>query len=183
MGKAGRPVGVKDVGKRNNTEFTTERKNKFLRHLSKHGNVSSAATAVGVSRATIYAAARRDERFKDRLEMAKDKAVSGLEDEMEKRIYQGDEKFEYYVDEDGVERLKKRTVSKDNNLLVRALEANDPDKYGKKTGDKSVVVNAVGDSAISKLAEFLKVDLPDHALPALSDKSNEVEGEFTEESP
>ena len=174
---AGRPKGVRDMKgtKRKNTRFDVKLKQKFLKHLEKHGNVSKAADYVGVSRPTVYLAARNDERFQERIDMAKDKAVANLEDEMEKRIYQGDETLVYNYDDQGEEKLVKKTVSKDNNLLMRALEANDPQKYSKKTHEtKDVNVNVSGDSAINKLAEFLSVELPDNSEKEVSEK--EVEG-------
>lgn len=157
----GRKKGTRDLGPRKNKSFDIKAKQKFIRHLEKHGNMGAAADHVGVSRTTVYKAMKKDERLRERVEIAKDRAVQNLEDEMEKRIYEGNEKIEYGYDPDGVEYKKKRTVEKDNNLLVRALEANDPAKYSKKTQNTNVNVEVDGNSALNKLAEFLKISLPD----------------------
>lgn len=157
-GKAGRPAGLPEVGRKERVTFDTKRKRRFLKKLEQCGVLSEAAASVGVSRNNIYKVMEKDKNFKERVEIAKEKSVAKLEQEFEDRVFNGNEKMEY----DGKGNLVRRTVTKDNNLLTKALEANMPEKYGKKTGDggNNTIVN-IGDSAIDKLAAFLKVDLPE----------------------
>lgn len=152
----GRPKGTPSLGTKGYNRFDLPRKKRFLKKLEASGSLTEAAAAVGVARNTIYKAMDKDEKFKARVEIARERATANLEVELNDRIYKGNEKLEY--DADG--KLVRKTVTKDNNLLSRALEANMPEKYGKKN-DTNVQVNVVGDSAINKLAAFLKVDLPE----------------------
>jgi len=156
-GKKGRPKGVKEIGRKRHVKFTPEKKRAFLRQLSKHGNVRGAAGKVGISRLTVYEHMRKDPNFKERVERAKDQALGELNDEFYDRIYNGNEKLEY--DEDG--NLIKKTVQKDNKLLEKALESQDPDSFGKNDKRTNINVNVDGASALDKLAEFLKVEAPE----------------------
>lgn len=172
----GRPKGTPAISKKAPTKFTVERKRRFLTKLESCGILSEAAASVGVSRNTIYKVMERDEKFKQRVEIAKERSVAKLEQEMEDRIYNGNEKMEY----DGDGNLVRRTVTKDNNLLGRALEANMPEKYGKKQ-EGNTQINVVGDSAISKLADFLKVDLPEKDITPKEDEDDVLEGDWEED--
>jgi hypothetical protein len=156
-GKKGRPKGVKEIGRKRHVKFTPEKKRAFLRQLSKHGNVRSAAGKVGISRLTVYEHMRKDPNFKERVERAKDQALGELQDEFYDRIYNGNEKIEY--DEKGD--IIRKTVQKDNKLLEKALDAQDPETYGKKDQRTNINVNVDGASALDKLAEFLKVEAPE----------------------
>lgn len=154
--KSGRPKGSKSLTSKPHVRFDINAKAKFLKRLERNGSVSDAASFVGISRDTVYKAAKSDPRFKERMEIAKERCVAKLEKELDDRLYSGNEKVEY----DGEGNVTKRTVTKDNTLLTKALEANYPEKYGKRGegGDTTIVV---GDSAISKLAAFLKVSMPE----------------------
>ena len=154
----GRPVGVKEISRKSHIKFTSEKKRAFLRHLAKHGNIRSAAGSVGISRLTIYHHIRNDPNFKDRVEKARDQALGVLQDEFYERIFNGNEKIEY--DDEG--NVIKRTVQKDNKLLEKALESQDPESFGKNSqgNQGGVNVNISGGSGLEKLAEFLNVEMP-----------------------
>lgn len=170
---AGRPAGVPEIGRKERVVFDTKRRRRFIKKLEQCGVLSEAAASVGVSRNNIYKAMERDPAFKERVEIARERSVANLEKEFEDRIYNGNEKMEY----DGDGKLMRRTVTKDNNLLARALEANMPEKYGKKTDSNggNTIIN-VGDSAIDKLAAFLKVDLPEREV-----NNDAIEGDYNRE--
>lgn len=181
LGSTGRPKGSRSLTQKPVVRFTTKVRKKFLEHLSKHGNFSDAAVHAGISRHTAYSAMTRDPKFKDRVEIAKERCVANLEKELTSRIYDGNVKSEYGAD--GA--LFRKTVTHDNNLLIRALEAHAPEKYGKKSeGSGDTTIINVGDSAISKLAAFLKVDLPvsEKAIEgSVEDASDEIEDAEWEE--
>lgn len=151
--------------------------NKFLKRLEKTGNMVDAASFVGVVRGTIYKKMERDVKFKQCVELARERALAGYERELDNRIYEGNSKEEY----DGEGNLTRRTVTKDNTLLVKALEVSDRDKWGKPEANKgnTTIVN-VGDSAVSKLAAFLKVDLPETEKEVGKGSEDTVEGEWEE---
>lgn len=171
-GKNGRPAGVPNIGRKPHAKFDINRKRRFIKKMEACGIITEAAEYVGISRLTVYKAMEKDPRFKERVEIAKERSNARLEREMQSRIYEGNEKLEY----DGEGNLTKKTVTKDNALLVKALEANMGEKYGKKTENTNINVNVdVGESAIDKLASFLKVDLPEKEVnPA-------IEGEWQED--
>ena len=171
----GRPVDQPALDYKAPTKFTVEKKRKFLKKLERCGILAEAAASVGVSRNTVYKNMERDEKFKERVEISRERSVARLEKEMEERIYEGNEKFEY----DGSGQLVRRTVTKDNNLLTKALEANDPQKWGKKS-ESNTQVNVIGDSAIAKLADFLKVDLPERDITPNRNEDDALEGDWEE---
>ncbi len=163
----GRPKGSKNKkGKTGRyVVFDAAKKRKFLKQLERHGSVRAAAASVGISRFTAYAHISKHEKFAEKVEIAKDKALSNLEDELCDRLYNGNETLEYDADDN----LIKRIVKKDNDLLKIALKAQDSERYGDKAG-ATVSVNIDAGSAVDKLAAFLKVELPDN--------SNDIEGSF-----
>ena len=170
--EVGRPVGVPEVGRKEIVKFDLKRRKRFIQKLSQCGILSEAAAFVGVSRNNIYKVMAKDANFKECVERAKEKSVARLEQEFEDRLYNGNEKIEY--DADG--KVLRKTVTKDNNLLTRALEANMPEKYGKKsTGPSTEVTINVGDSALDKLAAFLKADLPEKEVNQV------IEADYQEE--
>lgn len=151
----GRPKGVPELDRKTVVRFDTPRKKRFLKALEKGKTISESAASVGVARNTIYKAMERDETFKALVEIAQEKAASALEKELQDRIFEGNKKIVY--DEAG--KVISTTVTKDNALLSKALEANMPEKYGKKPTNETKVQINVGDSAIAKLASKLNVDL------------------------
>lgn len=174
----GRPPGAKNLSTKPHKRFDAEAKKKFLKVYERCGILTEAATAAGVSRHTVYKALNSDEVFKERFEITKDRCLAKLEKEFDDRIYSGNEKIEY----DGEGQITKRTVTKDNNLLVKALEVHAPEKYGKKadTSTQNVQIN-IGDSAIDKLASFLKVDIHEERAKAPpEDGDNMIEAEWEE---
>lgn len=178
LGSTGRPKGSRSLTQKPVVRFTTKVRKKFLEHLSKHGNFSDAAVHAGISRHTAYSAMTRDPKFKDRVEIAKERCVANLEKELTSRIYDGNVKSEYGAD--GA--LFRKTVTHDNNLLIKALEANAPEKYGKKSDVGDTTIINVGDSAISKLAAFLKIDLPsaEKSIEGTTEESEEDDIEDAE---
>lgn len=153
----GRPKGVPELDRKTITRFDTPRKKRFLKSLEKGRTISESAASVGISRNTVYKAMERDDTFKALVEIAQEKAASALEKELQDRIFEGNKKVVY--DENG--EVITTTVTKDNALLSKALEANMPEKYGKKPTNETKVQINVGDSAIAKLASMLKIDLQD----------------------
>ena len=162
----GRPKGLKDTKPRKKyVHFTPALKWKFLDTLAANGSIRASAALVDISEFTIFAHMRKDDHFNDLVETALAKYLSKLEDEFQKRIFEGNETLEY--DGDGV--LIRKVVKKDNDLLKMALKATDKEKYGDKGNSTNVTIDA--NSAIGKLAEFLKLDLPDNS-------TKEIEGDF-----
>lgn len=142
--------------------FTATRRNKFLRALEKTGNINSAAAHAGVSRPTVYALMKRNERFAERVQMAKDKACGALEEEAVRRARDGVVKHKYYKgelirDKDG-KPVEEREYS--DTLLAKLLEAAAPELYGKKSSVnvKQDITVTTQDSAKDKLAKLLGFD-------------------------
>jgi len=175
-GKPGRPAGGKNLTTKPYAKFDVNGKIKFLRRLEKTGQVADAASFVGVSRDTVYKAAQKDPRFKEKMDIARERCVAKLEKELDERLYKGNEKVEY----DGGGNVLRKTVTKDNALLTKALESHYPEKYGKKSEQKSDTTIVIGDSAISKLAAFLKVDLPEKEVGGVIEDEEAIEGEWEE---
>lgn len=156
--RRGRPVGSKSLSMKPPVKFTPQKKRKFLEILSKTGNINASAAAVGVSRATIYKLTSKDKVFRERVEMAKDKALGILELAAVKRGVEGVEVI--LRDRNGKAIGTKREYS--DRLLIKMMEANDPDRHRGNSGgaiDINVNVNAQ-DSAKNKLASMLDIQLP-----------------------
>ena len=152
----GRPKGIPELARKPRKKFTTEIKRRFLKELEKHGNIKAAAAVVGMSRVTIYAHIQKNEAFADRVEMAKDKALAKMEEEHLARTMGGAETVVY----DGEGNIVTRTVKKDTKPIESRLRVLDPERYGKNGGgDTNININ-IGQSAKAKLAELLKIDLP-----------------------
>lgn len=164
---------VPQLGRKSHTRFDNTRKRRFIAKLEKDGIISKAAASVGISRITVYKAMEKDETFKQRVEIAKERADARLEEEFQRRIYEGNEKVEY----DGEGNVMRKTVTHDNALLTKALESHFPERYGKKTESNVNVKVSVEDSAISKLANFLNVELPEDE----KEINPEIEGDYWEE--
>ncbi|AHX01160.1 hypothetical protein M316_0095 [Nitrincola phage 1M3-16] len=137
------------------TMFDVNKQREFLRQLSMHGNLTTAASSVGIVRQTVYELMKRDPKFSARVDIARAKAVGGLENELYDRIFNGN-KVKVY---DGEGNLITETVKHDNALLLKALEANDRERYG-KTPSGGVTVNVDTTSNVAnKLSQLLGVDV------------------------
>lgn len=155
-GNKGRPKGRKDKKPRKKyVEFTPALQWKFLDTLSKNGNIKAAAGVIDISTANVYKFIREDEHFSDLVDTALAKYLAKCEDELSKRVFEGNETLEY----DGEGTLVRRIVKKDNDLLKLALKAADRERYSERP--ISVDVNVDTNNAIGKLAEFLKLDAPE----------------------
>jgi hypothetical protein len=71
------------------TTWTPKKKEKFLKHLAKHGNVTAACLASGIKRSTAYDIKNSDPEFYKQWEDAVDAATDLLILEMKRRAYKG----------------------------------------------------------------------------------------------
>jgi len=69
-----------------NTRITTEQKNKAIEVYAEVGTVLKASQVAGVSRQTIYEEMKRDRSFKKTMTDAKQSYIEGLEDVLDRRI-------------------------------------------------------------------------------------------------
>ena len=106
------------------TEFTSERKEKFLEVLSETCNVSRSAEAIGVSRQTIYQHVDKDPDFATAFEKARMLGAYSLEDEMVRRGKEGILKPIFYKGQE-VGQVKEYS----DTLLIVLAKGALPDKY------------------------------------------------------
>lgn len=165
----GRPKGVPELGRKPGKAFNTERKRKFLKALADTGSVSKACSAVGISRMTAYQHRQKHQAFAERWELAMAKATASFEELYHDRVREGDEVVEY--DENG--NVVKRTVKKAAKPVEGVLKTLDPDKYNPRSNSEVNVNVNTGESAVTKLAELLKVKLPEK-------DEREINGEYEE---
>ena len=165
----GRPRGVPELARKPGKAFNTERKRKFLKALSETGSVSKACSAVGISRMTAYQHRQKHQAFAERWELAVSKATASFEELYHDRVREGDEVVEY--DQDG--NVVKRTVKKAAKPVESVLKTLDPDKYNPRSNSEVNVNVNTGESAVTKLAELLKVKLPEK-------NEREINGEYEE---
>lgn len=174
----GRPKGSISTKKRKKyTRFNKARRNKLLAALEKHGNMAAACAAAGVTKATVYNYTVKFPEFKEEIEMAKDRCLDNLEDEFNKRLYEGTVTTEY----DAEDKVTKRIVKQDNDLLKVALRALCPERYS--TPVDGATVNIEVGSAVEKLAGMLKIDMPKKALEDNTQAGNDgdvIDGEYEE---
>lgn len=169
----GRPKGIPELARKPGKVFNTERKRKFLKALSETGSVSKACSAVGISRMTAYQHRQKHNAFAERWELALAKATASFEELYHDRVREGDEVTEY--DSDG--NVTKRTIKKAAKPVESVLKTLDPDKYAPKSNSNVNVNVQTGDSAINKLAEMLKIKLPQKSEKELN---KEIEGQWEE---
>lgn len=110
------------------TKLTPEKKIAFLAALAETGNVSRAATAIGMSRVAVYEWRDDDEEFAAAWERAKRVGMGLLEDEALRRAHDGTEKPVFHQ---GLQCGTVREYS--DTLTIFLLKAHDP-KYREKTG-------------------------------------------------
>jgi hypothetical protein len=107
--------------------FTADRQTAFLERLAEGGNVMSAASAVGITRATAYAARERDEAFADSWDEALERYGASLEQELHKRIFDGVPRPIFQRGE-----LVGHEALKSDRLLEIALKAHRPERYSER---------------------------------------------------
>ena len=72
--------------------LTAEKKKRFLEHLAKHGNVSAACLAGGISRTRMYQVRNEDEKFAELWNSAEEIAVDLMILEAKRRAQKGTRK-------------------------------------------------------------------------------------------
>jgi hypothetical protein len=112
---------------RSYVHFTADRQAAFLQRLAEGGNVMAAATAVGITRATAYAARERDEAFADAWDEALERYGASLEQELHKRIFDGVQRPIFQRGE-----LVGHEALKSDRLLEIALKAHRPERYSER---------------------------------------------------
>ena len=106
------------------TEFTPEKREKFLKKLREWPNVARAARQCGVSRQTVNNHRRSDDAFAAAWDEALDEGVDRLEEEAERRGFKGVMEPVYYKGE------KVGTIRRySDTLAIFLLKAHRPEKY------------------------------------------------------
>ena len=158
----GRPTGVPNVDTKPYGKMTPQKKRKFLEKLARTGNLHAAAADIGMSRSSMYKLMARDTAFRQRVEMARDKASGNLDEAAYKRGVEGVDKPIYNRNGQiiGTEKVYS------DKLLMKLMEANDPERHGKgKRTENNININiSAEDSAKAKLASLLDIKLPGHTL-------------------
>jgi L-rhamnose mutarotase len=72
------------------TEFTPEKKEKFLKSLSEWPNITKAAKSAGISRQTIYLTRESDPEFAKAMDKARQMGIDSLEDDSFNRTRKSD---------------------------------------------------------------------------------------------
>lgn len=101
---------------------------KFLRALTRTGNVTHSARHAGISTRNIYAYAKKNTRFANKMAEAKELYAASLEAEALRRGRDGYAKEVYQNGE-----LVGFETRYSDRLLETMMRAADPDKYGKQT--------------------------------------------------
>ena len=155
----GRPPGSKSLYPKTPVRFTPRLKRKYLQYVAQGFDRTAAAAKCGISRHTVYSHLKSDPKFADALAIATEKANANLEETLYKRITDGTKT----VETDGKGNVLKITTKQNDALLLRALEAKKPSVWGKKSSNTNVNVNvdSTGNSAVSRLAQMLGVEVPD----------------------
>lgn len=119
---------------------TPEVRARFLRNLRDTGNVSVSARAVGVSPGHMRVLRTREPDFDADWAEAEMEAADALEEEARRRAVKGTAKGIYHK---GALVARERQYS--DQLLIRLLEANKPDKFANR--NKTEVTNPDGSFA------------------------------------
>ena len=104
--------------------FGARRRGRFLRALAATGNVSAAARAAGIARATAYAARGGDADFAVAWAAALEDAVDALELEARRRAMVGVDTPHYYGG-----KVAGRVIKYSDSLLMFLLRAHRPERY------------------------------------------------------
>jgi hypothetical protein len=118
---------MSNSAQRSYTHFTPERQAAFLDRLADGGNVMASAMAVGVTRATVYAARDRDDAFAEAWDDALERYAAALENELHKRVFEGVQRPIFQRGE-----LVGHEALKSDRLLEIALKAHRPDRYSER---------------------------------------------------
>jgi hypothetical protein len=109
-------------------KVNAQRRAKFLRALERTGNVTHSARHAGISVRNIYSYAKKNLRFANRMNEAREMFLAGLEAEA---IRRGRDGYSEEIYQNG-ELVGYRTRYSDR-LLETALRATDPARYGGKS--------------------------------------------------
>lgn len=125
------------------------KKNRFLRVLNSNGcYVEKACGAVGVTRPAVSHWRDTDEEFAAAMDAIKDRRVEIMEEELDRRAFQGVDKPIYYKGE-RVDTVKEYS----DNLLMFRLKALKPETYrdGPKAGKGVELSDAELDAALQRM--------------------------------
>jgi len=129
--KADKPTGASTKGK------PVEQWDAFFEELSKSGNTSRAAELTKISRMAIYERLERDEEFAVRYEKAKARGLEGLEDEANRRAFNGVEEPVFYMGQ------RVATVTTFSDALIQfLLKGGKPQKYRDRISTENVNLNS-----------------------------------------
>lgn len=106
------------------TAATAEKKKKFLELFRQTGNVTTAAEAIGLNRATPYKWREKDPEFAAAWDMAVEEAADRLEQEAWRRAVEGVEEPVYQGG-----KLVGKVRKYSDTLLIFLLKGNRPEKY------------------------------------------------------
>lgn len=109
-------------------ELTLKKKEEFLATFRKTGNVTFAATQVGIARNTHYHCWMKDEKYAEAFASAREEAVDLLELEARRRAIAGVEEPVFYKGA-VVGQIRKYS----DVLLIFLLKGNRPEKYRDRT--------------------------------------------------
>lgn len=156
-------------------EFTDERKQRYIDVISKVGLKYIAAEAAGVTQATVTGHLREDPEFREAVEHRLQEFHDRMEREMYRRGVQGVLEPVFYQG-----RVVGTIRRYDSNLLVRLMEANRPEKFGRKA---EVDVNHKGGVlVIPSGAQSAEAWLAEHGAAASLEKpAISVEAQTVEE--
>jgi hypothetical protein len=147
------------------SKLTPKRVRDFLKELEKTGNLRASAAHIGVVPSAVYAAAQKDQRFRDAIELARHKASHAIETELRRRGIEGYEEKVFFQGE------QVGTQKRYSDRLLELLAKGNMEKYG-KTSEIGVNVNIGAENIKTKLASLLGVEIK---------KEEEViEGDFRE---
>lgn len=108
--------------------MTERQRETFVRHLAETLNVTAAASAAGVHRATVYRLRARDQVFREAWREAEAEAIDRLEAQAYKFAIEGAEERTY--DADG--NLVSRRVREDPGSAARLLAAHRPELWSER---------------------------------------------------
>ena len=107
------------------TKITIEKKARFVELLSELGNMTKAAEMVGISRAGLYKAQKRDKKFAAEWAEARLQAADSLEDEAWRRGKEGIDKELTFQGQRTGDIVKEYS----DTLLIFLLKGNKPEKF------------------------------------------------------
>jgi len=124
------------------TYFTPEKKQEFLEHFSRLGEIQRACDATGITHQTYRNHIKRDPDFRQRSLELKERRIKELELEAYGRAVDGTVKKEYVETEDehgNIRYVRKETTTHSDPILMFLLKSYDRERFG----DQSRVVQEV----------------------------------------